>query len=360
LLRRRADAYRPRTVFTVHNAAFQGNFDLHWAQPLGVPPELLTADGIEFYGRMSYLKAGVRYADAVTTVSPRYAREIRTPEFGCGLDGVFESRAADLTGILNGIDTVLWNPATDPHLAARFSVDDRAGKRLCKAALQRELGLTEAPQRPLVIAAARLTEQKMADVVLERLPVLLARHPDLQFALLGQGDRAIEQGFIALAARFPERVAVRIGYAEPIAHRIQAGGDILLHGSRFEPCGLTQMYAMHYGTVPIVRRVGGLADTVIDADDPRGGGATGFAFDEATGAAMEAAVERCVHAYRTSPQRWQQLQANGMRLDVGWERSARAYLRVYRASGLGVAPSAARVGSGAMAKNEDYLPAAAS
>jgi starch synthase len=342
LLLARANGHRVRSVFTTHNAAFQGNFGLDCATRLGLPQELLGPDGIEFYGRLSFLKAGVLYADALTTVSPRYAREICTPEFGCGLDGVFRARAGDLVGILNGIDTALWNPGTDPHIAAHFCAGDTTGKHACKADLQRELHLAEAPDRPLAAFVARLTTQKMADIVLERLPHMLARHPDLQWAVLGRGERALEQGFAALAPQFPGRLGVRIGYAEPIAHRVQAGADLLLHGARFEPCGLSQMHAMRYGTVPVVRRVGGLAESVVDIDDAARAErpATGFAFDQPTGDAMDEAMDRCLHTYRASTEAWHQLQANGMAGDFGWERSARRYLDVYAGRSVAAAGAA--------------------
>jgi starch synthase len=331
LLLREDGARRTPTVFTLHNAAFHGNFDLGVAASLRIPSSLLHPDGVEFYGRLSFLKAGLRFADRLTTVSPRYAREICTPEFGCGLDGLYASRAADLTGILNGIDTILWDPANDPHLAAPFSVHDLAGKPRNKAALQRASGLTEARARPLLAYVARLTTQKMADVVLDRLPAMLERHGDLQCVVLGRGERAFEQAFAGLQSRFRGRLGVHIGYSEALAHRIHAGADLLLHGARFEPCGLTQLHAMRYGCVPVVRRVGGLAETVIDLDDGASGAApTGFVFGDATAAAMDAAVDRSLHVYREAPAAWRALQAAGMRLDSGWGRSARAYLDLYR------------------------------
>ena len=337
LLRRSDGAHRAHSVFTLHNASFQGNFDIDAARRLGIPQDLLHPDGVEFYGKLSFLKTGVRYADKLSTVSPRYAREICTPEFGCGLDGLYAARAGDLTGILNGIDTALWNPATDSSLAARFSAGSCAGKRLCKADLQREFQLAEAPARPLLAFVARLTTQKMADVVLDRLPAMLARHPDLQCVVLGRGERTFEDGFVRLQARFPGCVGVRIGYTEALAHRIQAGADILLHGARFEPCGLTPMHAMRYGTVPIVRGVGGLAETVIDADmdAPGAQASTGFVFADASAEAMDAALDRCLGTYREAPTAWHALQTRGMRGDFGWARSARAYLDLYRTLAVG-------------------------
>lgn len=325
-------ARRAHTLFTLHNAAFQGNFDLDVAARLGIAPRLLDPAGVEFYGKLSFLKAGIRYADRLTTVSPRYAREICTPEFGCGMDGLYASRATDLTGILNGIDTTLWDPAHDSHLAAPFSVDHLAGKQHAKADLQRAFRLIEAPTRPLLAYVARLTTQKMADVVAERLPAMLARHGDLQCVVLGCGERVFEEAFLRLQSHFHGRLGVHIGYSEALAHRIQAGADALLHGARFEPCGLTQMHAMRYGTVPVACAVGGLAETVIDLDanDPAHA-PTGFVFAAATPEAMDAAVDRCLHVYRAAPAAWRALQAEGMRFDSGWARSARAYLDLYQA-----------------------------
>lgn len=321
---------RPASVFTIHNAAFQGNYPLDLAPRLGLPQELLGADGIEFYGQLSLLKAGIRFADRITTVSPGYAREITTPEFGCGLDGLLRARGGALSGILNGIDTELWNPLTDPHIAHRYGPADRSGKQDCKRKLQQQLGLAEDPEAPLAIMVNRLTRQKMADVTLEQLPGLLHDHPDLQFAMLGQGDTDLERGYSELAQAFRGRVSSSIGYCEPEAHRLQAGGDLLLHGSRYEPCGLTQMYAMRYGTLPVVRRVGGLADSVVDAgDDASSEEATGFCFDEAHGEALRSGVERGLRLRQERAGAWQRLQQHAMSRDFGWRRSAQSYRRLY-------------------------------
>jgi starch synthase len=213
---------------------------------------------MEFYGNISFLKAGIRYAERLTTVSPSYARELLTPEFGCGLEGLIATRADDFVGILNGIDTDLWDPQTDTFIAQRYNADTLEGKAACKARLQQDTGLAPDPAALIVASASRLTAQKMADITLERLPALLERHPRLQFALLGTGEASIEAGFRAMAQRFPERTAIRIGYSEAEEHRLHAGADFLLHGARFEPCGLTQMCAMRYGALPVVRRVAAL------------------------------------------------------------------------------------------------------
>lgn len=318
---------RPRSVFTIHNAAFQGCFPLDSAAQLDLPRHVATdPDSVEFYGRLSFLKAGVAYADRVTTVSRGYAREIQTPEFGFGLEGLYQARSRDLRGIMNGIDTELWNPATDPHIPRKYSVESIDGKRVCKASLQDHAGLFIDRGAPLVAFLSRLTHQKMADVFLADLPRVLEWDSRIQVAIHGQGDKVLEDGLRKTAKRYPGRVSARIGYEEDYAHRLQAGADIMLHGSRFEPCGLTQMYAMHYGTVPVVRRVGGLADTVVDAGYGNG---TGFVFEEPDGNAMMAALARSIKCYRDRPEDWAEIQARGMAADFSWSRSAGNYLRLY-------------------------------
>jgi len=328
LLIRLAGQSCPRTVFTVHNLSFQGNFPLADAERLDLPAEVLNPEGIEFFGQVSFLKAGILYSDRVTTVSPTYAREILTPAFGHGMDGLVATRGADLLGIMNGIDADVWNPANDPHLPRNYSLDDPSGKQACKLQLQQQLGLQLDPTAPLVVSVSRLTWQKMADVLLEQLPDMLARHPRLQLALHGRGDRAIEEGFEQIARDYPGRVAVDIGYDEAHAHRLHAGADILLHGSRFEPCGLAQLYAMRYGTIPVVSRVGGLADSVVDADADRES-ATGFVFDETTGEGLVAALDRCVHVYQSQPDVWSDLRRHAMSRDSGWSSSAGQYEDLY-------------------------------
>jgi starch synthase len=322
---------RPRTVFTIHNAAFAGTCSIDTARDLGVPASALGVEGAEFYGNFSFLKAGIRYADKLTTVSPTYAREICTPEFGCGLDGLLRARSADLVGIMNGIDRELWNPAGDPHLAQRYARADCGGKDACKAELQRALGLEVDADAPLAIFVSRITQQKMADVLLQQLPELMRRTPRMQFAMLGRGDPELEAGFSQLQEGFRGRAAVRIDYTEPLAHQLHAGGDLLLHGSRFEPCGLAQLYAMRYGTLPVVRRVGGLADSVTDAD-ANDRAPTGFVFDEPSGSALNAAVQRGVGTYQSDPARWRVLQHNAMTTEFGWSRSARDYAALFRAA----------------------------
>lgn len=320
---------RPTTLFTIHNLAYQGLFPIAVFSELGLPAEICTPDGIEFYGKLSFLKAGIRYSDRVTTVSPSYAREIITPEYGCGLDGLLRDRASDLSGILNGVDYRIWDPASDSCLPVNFSQRDISGKRICKAELQRELGLQIAPDVPLIVWLSRITGQKMADVVIDALPTILKR--DVQFALLGQGDPVLASRFEKAARYHRGRVATRIGYQEPLAHRFQAGGDILLHPSRFEPCGLTPLYALRYGTLPVVRGVGGFADTIVDADErtiPLGT-ATGFAFTEANANAMVKCLDHAIGLY-AQPIVWRKMQRRAMSRDFGWGVSARRYLSLYR------------------------------
>jgi len=336
----RGQPRKPRTVFTIHNLAFQGNFPLACAAELNLPVDACHPDGAEFYGQLSFLKAGIRYADRISTVSPTYADEITGEEHGCGLHGVLLQRRSALRGILNGIDTAVWNPATDPCIEQRYTASKLQGKQACKRALQQQLGLVVDDARPLAVMLSRLTGQKMADVVLAELPGLLERQPELQFAMMGQGDAALEQGYIAIAAQYPGRLSVRIGYDEVSAHRLHAGGDLLIHGSRFEPCGLTQMYAMRYGTLPVVRRVGGLADTVVDAGEPGCNlgvpDATGFVFGECSAAAMTDAFERALQAWRAYPANWRRMQRNAMSQDFGWRRSAREYQDLLCGEGMPV------------------------
>jgi starch synthase len=291
---------------------------------------------MEFYGNVSFLKAGIRFGDHITTVSPSYAREILTPEYGCGLDGLLRYRANDVSGILNGVDYDVWNPSSDRHLIVNFTADDLSGKRQCKLELQRELGLRVDPATPLIAWLSRITDQKMADIVYHALHIVLER--DVQLALLGEGDPVLETKLLEAAQHYPGRLAVRIGYEEPLAHRLQAGADLLLHPSRFEPCGLTPLYAMRYGTLPIVRHVGGLSDTIVDATEwtIRGGSATGFAFPEATTSAMMACLDRAI-AFYARPTRWRKMQRRAMSREFNWSDSARRYFAIYRK----IAPKAA-------------------
>ncbi len=328
LLAKRPDP-RPATVFTIHNLAYQGLFPRSILADVGLSDDLFTPGGVEFYGQVSFLKAGIRFSDRITTVSPSYAREILTPDYGCGLDGLLRHRANDLSGILNGVDYDVWNPSRDEDLPANFTADDLSGKRTCKLELQRELGLTVDPAAPLIAWLSRITDQKMADIVYHALHMVLER--DVQLALLGEGDPVLEAKLLDAVQHYKGRLAVRIGYEEPLAHRLLAGADLLLHPSRFEPCGLTPLYAMRYGTLPIVRHVGGLSDTIVDATEwtIRGGSATGFAFRDATTSAMLGCLDRAT-AFYSRPTRWRKMQQRAMSREFGWTKSARRYFAIYR------------------------------
>ena len=318
------------SALTIHNLAFQGNVDMHLAGALGVPADMLHADGVEFWGRLSFMKAGILCADRITAVSDTYAAEILTPRFGHGLDGLLGTRRDALVAIPNGVDTDVWDPARDPLIARPFSISDMAGKAACKRALQKQLGLPVEPFAPIIALGSRLTHQKMADVALDALPRLLERHERLQVVVLGRGDHGYEARFRQLAADYPDRVAVHIGYDENLAHALHAGADMLLHGTRFEPFGLTPIYAMLYGTIPVGSRVGGLCDTVSDvgAADAPADNANGVLFDGEGADDMAAAVDRALALF-AQPKQWQRLQRNAMQADFSWYGPARKYLRMY-------------------------------
>jgi starch synthase len=316
-------------VFTVHNLAYQGVFDASWLPRLGLGWELMHLHALEYWNRISYLKGGIIFSRVITTVSPRYAAEIQTPGFGFGFDGILRSRARDLVGILNGIDCEQWNPATDPHLPNHFDAASLEGKTAVKRALLAEFGLplTDALiERPLVAMISRLVDQKGFDLVADiadDLPRLEAT-----FVLLGTGERRYEDLWLALAARHPTRIAARIGFDEGLAHRIEGGADLFLMPSRFEPCGLNQMYSLRYGTVPLVRATGGLFDTVRNFD-PETGDGTGFTFDEYSGPALFGTLQWALDIYKNRPV-WRKIQAAGMRQDFSWDASARQYETVYQ------------------------------
>jgi starch synthase len=316
-----------RTVFTIHNLAYQGIFPKQVLPFVGLPWDVFRMDAMEFHDDLSFMKAGLSFADVLTTVSPTYAREILTPDGGAGLDPVLRHRRADLHGVLNGIDVGEWDPARDPHLPAHFTARDLAGKGANKAALQRELGLPIRPDVPLVVMVSRLADQKGVDLVAAALPELLAR--DVQLALLGTGQRVYEDAFRRAAAEQPTRLAARIGFDEALAHRMEAGGDVFLMPSRYEPCGLNQMYSLRYGTVPVVRAVGGLEDTVEDYDGWNRG--TGFKFREYAPQTLLLAVRRALETYRDR-RAWRALVVRGMEQDFGWDRSARGYEALYEAA----------------------------
>ena len=306
-----------RTVFTIHNLAFQGLFPATDFGRLGLPQDFMQTEGLEFYGRLSFMKAGLVWADRITTVSPTYAREIATPDYGCGMDGMIRHRAADVSGILNGVDPQVWNPLTDADLPAHFSVQQLAGKGSCKQALQQELGLKPVADALLFTLVSRLSHQKGIDLLLDALPAMFAS--GAQLALLGSGDAQLQADLQDLSRRWPGQMGLRIGYDEALAHRMIAGADALLVPSRFEPCGLTQLYALRYGTLPLVRRTGGLADTVLDGDEA---GSTGFIFDAATAPALQGAMQRALQAY-ARPAHWQAMQQRAMAMDFSWQASAR-------------------------------------
>ena len=310
---------RAATVMTVHNLAFQGNFDSALLERLELPHASFHLEGLEFHGRLSFLKGGLAYADAITTVSPSYAREIQGEALGCGLDGLLRQRREALTGILNGIDVAQWDPAADPRIAQPYDTHTLEAKAANKAALQRCMGLRLEEDLPLLGMVSRLTHQKGSDLVAEAVDELAAM--PAQLAVLGKGERAQEEALRALAARHPGSVAVQVGFDEDLAHAIEAGADLFLMPSRFEPCGLNQMYSQRYGTPPVARATGGLIDTIAD-------GVTGFLFEGAEPAALTAAVRRALAAYR-DPARWQRIQRAGMARDFSWGAAARRYADLY-------------------------------
>jgi starch synthase len=324
-----SDRPRPGTVMTVHNLAYQGQFPRELLNDIGLPPDSFNIDGVEYYGSIGFLKAGLRFADRITTVSPTYALEIQQPQEGKGLDGLLRARSDLLSGILNGIDISVWNPATDPHLASCFDATRLENRAPNKAALQRRLGLRVAPEAFLLGVISRLSWQKGLDLLLEALPAVLGE--PIQIALLGTGDTDLQDGYRAAAEANPEQIGVLVGYDEGLAHLIQAGADALVVPSRFEPCGLTQLCALRYGAVPIVSRVGGLADTVVDADEPRiaSGAATGIKFGPVTTENLTEAVRRA-HALFRMGSVWPQIQQNGMAVDVSWRNRASRYADLYR------------------------------
>jgi starch synthase len=322
-------ARRPATVQTIHNIAFQGNFPARLLGELRLPPSAFRIEGVEFYSQIGFLKAGLHFADHITTVSPTYAREIQTPEHGMGLDGLLHHRAKQLTGILNGIDEMAWNPAQDPHIPSRYCDTRLADKAPNKAALQERLGLDRSVEGPLFCIVSRLAYQKGLDLALAALPDLLAGRG--QLALLGTGEAGLETQFRAAAAAAPDRIACVFDYDEKLSHLFQAGADAIIMPSRFEPCGLTQLYAQRYGTLPIVSRVGGLADTVIDASEAalNDGVATGFQFAPPTASALRLVLSRTFDLF-AQPAAWRQVQRRAMTREVGWQRPAERYAALYR------------------------------
>lgn len=316
-----------KTLLTLHNIGYQGIFPGAQFSRTGLDSSVFTPNGLEFYGSVNCLKGGIIFSDAVSTVSETYAKEIKTAEFGCGLEGVLASRPGTVQGITNGIDCVAWNPETDPYLPAHYGVTDLSGKRVCKQAVQREL---ELPNRdvPLLAVIGRLTPQKGFDLVLDALSELVAL--DVQIAVLGIGDHRLEQEFLLAKSRYPSQVGVVIGFSEGLAHRIEAGADMLVMPSRYEPCGLSQLYSLRYGTVPIVRRTGGLADTIVPFKPvtAQAGIATGFHFTDPSHEALLTTLLLALSVYRDRDQ-WERLIHAGMNTDVSWARATTQYVRLY-------------------------------
>ncbi|MFQ5840283.1 MAG: glycogen synthase GlgA [Candidatus Methylomirabilales bacterium] len=325
--RYRGDARLGRvpSALTLHNLGYQGLFPTNTFSITGLPAAVMGPRGIEFWGRVNFLKAGLVYADALTTVSVRHAQEIQTPEFGYGLDAILGRRAADLTGILNGVDYGEWHPARDPHLVANYSVEDLTGKAACKRDLQRILALPERPEVPILAVVSRLVYQKGIDLVARIMPDLLQH--DVQCVLLGTGEVALEQTFQRLAKKAEKRLAVRIGFDEVLSHKIEGGADLFLMPSRYEPCGLNQMYSLAYGTIPVVRATGGLDDT-ITSFDPITGTGNGFKTQHADAEELLRTIRQAVALFKQQ-EIWLRLMQNAMRADFSWDRSAAAYEEVY-------------------------------
>jgi starch synthase len=320
------------SVYTVHNLAYQGNFPAQLCATLGIADDAFQPDGLEFYGQLSFMKAGLWYSDQLTTVSPTYASEVQTEAYGHGMAGVLRARSGALTGILNGVDGQAWDPATDPLLPARYSSADMAGKARCKLELQDRFGLARGPEIPVIGMVGRMTEQKGWDLLPGAVAALADRKA--QWAWVGSGDPALEARLQQLAERYPGCVGLHAGYDEALSHLVIAGADLFTVPSRFEPSGLTQMYSQLYGTAPVVRRTGGLADSVTPATAASiaAGEGTGFLFDEASDLALAAALADALDLYRDEPAAWRALQANGMRRDFSWKGPAEAYAGVYRAA----------------------------
>jgi len=314
------------SVFTIHNLGYQGLFPTDKLSTCGLPAGELRPEGIEYRGQISLLKAGIVYADAITTVSPRYSREIQTPEFGMGMDAIFRKRSSDLYGILNGVDYKAWNPATDPYITVHYGPGDMEGKRKCKVDLVNEMGIDQhLVGRPVLAMISRLAAQKGCDLLV-RVAEDLVRL-DAGLVILGAGDEKYQVDLSELAKKYPESIAVRIDFDEPLAHRIMAGADMLLLPSRYEPCGLTQMYALKYGTVPVVRATGGLDDTIVPFN-PETGEGNGFKFSPYESVAFLGVIRQAVDLFLNS-QAWKKLMVNGMKADFSWEESARKYILLY-------------------------------
>ncbi len=318
-----------KSIISLHNMAFQGCFPAEWVTILGLPAASFTMEGFEYYGQLSYLKAGIYYADEISTVSPSYAKEIQTTEFGFGLEGLLKTRGNEIKGILNGIETEEWNPETDPHLVKTYSATKIAGKKQVKQALQKKLGLHLDANAPLLGVVSRLTHQKGLDMLLPNMQYLL--DSGCQLALLGNGETALEAAFEAIATQNPGRVSVTIGYNEPLSHQVMAGCDMFIMPSRFEPCGLNQLYGLAYGTPPIVNATGGLADSVIDSNETniKAKKANGFVMEETSAEALLACITRALDLFENNAKTWRKIQKNGMSQNLSWDKSAMEYLNLY-------------------------------
>jgi starch synthase len=315
----------PGTLFSIHNMAYQGLYPLETGQKLGLPAAIESHESLEFYGQLNLLKGGLLYSARLVTVSPKYAVEIMTPEYGCGLEGVIQKRSGVLNGVMNGIDTRTWDPSEDPLIPANYAPDHMDGKIACKKDLQEKFGLRVSGSLPLVAMISRLTDQKGLDLLVEILPQVLDR--GCQFILLGTGDEKYHRLFGKLAAQYPDFMGIKLGFDETLAHRIEAGADIYVMPSRFEPCGLSQFYSLRYGTVPVVRNTGGLANSVTHAslENIHQGRANGFVFDAYSSAALLSALNKAIMMYQDEKDTWSGLVRTGMEGDYSWGKSAAEY-----------------------------------
>ena len=323
------DNSKTKSILSIHNIAFQGCFDATWLKQLELPAAHFQINGFEYHGQISFLKAGLFYADQLSTVSPTYAQEIQTADFGFGLEGLLQTRSSELTGILNGIDADEWNPATDLHLPKNYSNSRITGKHAVKHALQQQLGLDIHANAPLLGVVSRLTHQKGLDL----LPVIMPKLVDLgcQFAILGSGEKKLEANFNALAERYPTQISMNTGYHEHLSHNIMAGSDLFIMPSRFEPCGLNQLYGLAYGTPPIVSNTGGLADSVCDTNELslKNSSATGFVVKNVTSASLLITIQQAIATWQDK-KTWRKLQKNGMSRDISWVSSAKPYFNLYQ------------------------------
>ncbi len=343
-----------KVVFTIHNLAYQGNFPATTFPKLGLPPEFFTPEGMEFFGKVSYLKSGIAYADAITTVSKTYAEEIRTPEYGCGMEGILGKRKRDLHGILNGIDPLVWDPATDFNIVRTYSADEVGDKEECKKDLCSSMGIPYTAGVPVMGMIARLADQKGFDLLAEIMDKIL--ESGAQLVILGEGDKKYVDLFSRLAKKHADQIGFHIGFHDNLAHKIEAGSDIYLMPSAYEPCGLNQMYSMHYGTIPVVRKTGGLADTVIDLEEAtQRTHPTGFTFEKYESRAFWKAIERALRTYRKDKDQWRQLQLTGMKKDFSWDHSAVEYAQLYEK--LLASPAAAPHAEAALEKKHTSVSA---